>query len=293
MKNIIAIVGPTGVGKTKLSVELAKKINAEIINADSCQIYKGMNIGTAKIKEEEKDGVIHHLFDIVEPSVNYTVFDYQKDARKLIDDIEKRGKRVLFVGGTGLYLKACLYQYEFQKEEKEYSFPNYTNEELYQILQKENIKIDVHKNNRKRLERLVTKLWNNSILDKKGEVPLYNFTIIGLKTDREKLYSIINDRVDKMMIEGLEEEVFNFYKKKIQSKAMMTAIGYKELYKYFDGDYKKQEAIDKIKQNSRKYAKKQFTFFNHQLPVNWFTTNYENFDKTIDEVYNFLLKEEK
>lgn len=292
MKNIIAIVGPTGVGKTKLSIELAKKINAEIINADSCQVYKGMDIGTAKIKEEEKEGIVHHLFDIVDPKTNYTVFDYQKDARKLIDDITKRGKKVLFVGGTGLYLKASLYQYEFQKEEKEYSFSNYTNEELYEILKKENITTDVHKNNRKRLERLVTKVWNNSIEEKKGETALYDFSIIGLKTDREKLYSIINNRVDQMIDEGLEEEVFNFYKNKIDSKALKTAIGYKELYQYFDGFCSKEEAIEKIKQNSRKYAKRQFTFFNHQLPITWFSTNYENFEETIKEVYNFLLKEE-
>ena len=154
MNDIIVIVGPTGVGKTKLSIELAKKIDAEIINGDSVSIYKGLNIGSAKPTSEEMDGIVHHLIDIRNVDEDYTVFDYQKDARELIDDISKRGKRIIIVGGTGLYIKAALYDYEFEKEEKKYDFSDMSNIDLYNRL-KEYGDFDVHINNRQRLERLL------------------------------------------------------------------------------------------------------------------------------------------
>ena len=143
MKNIIVIVGPTGVGKTKLSIELAKKLNAEIINADSMQVYKGLNIGTAKITDEEKEKIPHYLFDIVKPTDMYTVYDYQKDARKVIDNILLRGKRVIIVGGTGLYIKALLYDYEFQEENKTYDFSNMSNAELLDKINSYNLGSDL------------------------------------------------------------------------------------------------------------------------------------------------------
>lgn len=288
MKNIIVIAGPTGVGKTKLSVELAKRINAEIINADSMQVYKRLNIGTAKITENEKENIPHHLFDIVNPEDMYTVFDYQIDGRNKIKEILNRSKKVIIVGGTGLYIKALLYNYEFKKEDKTYDFNNMTNEELFSKIQEYNPDISIHINNRKRLERYLTKLLNNNIDSNNGNEKVYDFSIIGLTTERENLYNIINSRVDKMIDSGLIEEVKSLYDDNIRSKAINTGIGYKELYLYFDGKITYDEAIDLIKKNSRRYAKRQYTFFNNKLDVNWFKTNYEDFSKTIEEVIKFL-----
>lgn len=288
MKNIIVIAGPTGVGKTKLSVELAKRINAEIINADSMQVYKRLNIGTAKITENEKENIPHHLFDIVNPKDMYTVFDYQIDGRNKIKEILNRGKKVIIVGGTGLYIKALLYNYEFKKEDKTYDFNNMTNEELFSKIQEYNPDISIHINNRKRLERYLTKLLNNNIDSNNGNEKVYDFSIIGLTTERENLYNIINSRVDKMIDSGLIEEVKSLYDDNIRSKAINTGIGYKELYLYFDGKITYDEAIDLIKKNSRRYAKRQYTFFNNKLDVNWFKTNYEDFSKTIEDVIKFL-----
>lgn len=287
MKDIIVITGPTGVGKTALSISLAKKINAEIVNADSMQFYKYLNIGTAKIKEEEKDGIKHHLFDIVSPEKMYTIYDYQKDARKKIEEIIKRGKKVIMVGGSGLYIRTALYDYKLEEENIKLNFDDLSNEELYKKALEEDSSITIHPNNRKRLIRFLEK----SKLGKK-EVPkaekLYDFDIIGLTTERSVLYDKINKRVDKMLEEGLLDEVRSLYNKEIYSKAINTGIGYKELYKYFNNEISLEDAIDLIKKNSRHYAKRQYTFFNHQFDVKWFSTNYEDFDKTIEEVYNYL-----
>lgn len=288
MENIIVIVGPTGVGKTKLSIELAKKLNAEIINADSMQVYKGFNIGTAKITDEEKEKIPHYLFDIVKPTDMYTVYDYQKDARKVIDNILLRGKRVIIVGGTGLYIKALLYDYEFQEENKTYDFSNMSNAELLDKINSYNLGINIHINNRKRLERALTKLLNNNINANKSNTKLYDFLAVGLTAPREKLYKIIDDRVDRMIDNGLVDEVKSFYDRGIRSKAINTGIGYKELYLYFDGKLELEDAINLIKKNSRHYAKRQYTFFNNQMNIKWFNTNYDDFSKSVDEIYNYI-----
>ena len=288
MENIIVIVGPTGVGKTKLSIELAKKLNAEIINADSMQVYKGFNIGTAKITDEEKEKIPHYLFDIVKPTDMYTVYDYQKDARKVIDNILLRGKRVIIVGGTGLYIKALLYDYEFQEENKTYDFSNMSNAELLDKINSYNLGINIHINNRKRLERALTKLLNNNINANKSNTKLYDFLAVGLTAPREKLYKIIDDRVDRMIDNGLVDEVKSFYDRGIHSKAINTGIGYKELYLYFDGKLELEDAINLIKKNSRHYAKRQYTFFNNQMNIKWFNTNYDDFSKSVDEIYNYI-----
>lgn len=288
MKNIIVIVGPTGIGKTKLSIELAKKLNAEIINADSMQVYKGLNIGTAKITDEEKEKIPHYLFDIVKPTDMYTVYDYQKDARKVIDNILLRGKRVIIVGGTGLYIKALLYDYEFQEENKTYDFSNMSNAELLDKINSYNLGINIHINNRKRLERALTKLLNNNINANKSNTKLYDFLAVGLTAPREKLYKIIDNRVDRMIDNGLVDEVKSFYDRGIRSKAINTGIGYKELYLYFDGKLELEDAINLIKKNSRHYAKRQYTFFNNQMNIKWFNTNYDDFSKTVHEIYNYI-----
>lgn len=289
---IIVIVGPTGVGKTKLSVFLAKKWNAEIINGDSMQVYREMDIATAKIKEEEKEGITHHLFDIVDKEENYTVYDYQRDCRSKIEEIKNKGKNVIIVGGTGLYIKAALYNYHFTKESKTYDFSSMTNKELLEEIEKKGSLNGIHINNRRRLERELTKIYNEAVSDGKGNEPLYSFKIIGLTTSREQLYNRINNRVDQMVEEGLISEAKKFYDAKLYSKAIQTGIGYKELYSYFDGIISKEEAIENIKKNSRHYAKRQYTFFRHQLPVNWFHVDFENFNHTIEEIDTFLKKED-
>lgn len=288
MKNIIVITGPTGVGKTKMSIELAKRIDAEIINADSMQVYKDLNIGTAKITEKEKEGIPHHLFDIVEPTNMYTVYDYQKDARDIINDVLSRGKKVIIVGGTGLYIKALLYDYKFIKEDKIYDFSKMSNEEILDKINSYNLDINLHINNRKRLERVLAKLYNNNMQTEKTDTTLYDFVAIGLTTTRDNLYKIIDNRVDKMIEDGLIDEVEKLYKKNIHSKAINTGIGYKELYKYFDKEISLDEAISLIKKNSRHYAKRQYTFFNNQMNIKWFNTNYEDFSLTVEEVYNYI-----
>ena len=283
---IICIVGPTGVGKTKLSVSLAKKYNAIIINCDAMQVYKDLNIGTAKVKEEEKEGISHYLFDIKEVDEDYTVFDYQQDVRKLLE--EHKDKNIIFVGGTGLYLKAALYDYRFRVEtspKKDYS--SYTNEELYQMIKEKDISVTIHPNNRVRMERFL----NKEDIEEVEPIKLYDHFLIGLTTDREILYDRINKRVDTMVEEGLLEEAKSFYDKGIKTKPLMGGIGYKELYDYFDNKVSLDEALDKIKQNSRRYAKRQYTFFNNQLDVKWFNTDFNNFQNTIDNVTEYIDQE--
>ncbi len=287
---IICIVGPTGVGKTKLSVELAKKLNAEIINADSMQVYRHLDIATAKIKEEEKEGIPHHLFDIVDPEDIYTVYDYQKDCRKKIKEISSRGKNIILVGGTGLYLKAALFDYRFPKEEKT-GKENLSTEELITKLHQYTDHIDVDLHNQRRLQRLLERYENGTVEEKKGDQPLYDFKIIGLTLDRDVLYQRINQRVDQMVEEGVIEEARSFYDQNLRSKALLTGIGYKELYSYFDGECSKEEAIEKIKQNSRRYAKRQYTFFNHQFKdIVWLSVNLNHFEQTVEEALDIIRK---
>lgn len=288
---IIVITGPTGVGKTKLSVSLAKKINAEVINADSMQVYKGLDIATAKIKEEEKEGVVHHLFDIAEVNDNYSVYDYQRDCRRKIEEITSRGKNIIIVGGTGLYIKSALYNYEFNEEDNTYDFSNMSNNEILNKIKEYDEDIDIHVNNRQRLERALTKVMNGTVNSLKGNQKLYDFKMIGLTLDRDLLYKRIDSRVDEMVRDGLIEEARMLYDKGVYSKSIKTGIGYKELYQYFDGKITLDEALDLIKKNSRHYAKRQYTFFNNQFSMKWFNVDFDNFDNTIDEVYKYVTEE--
>lgn len=290
MSRVIVITGPTAVGKTKLSIELAKRLNGEIINADAMQVYKGLNIGTAKITEEEKENIPHHLFDIKEVEEEYSIYNYQKDCRKVIDDILKRDKTPILVGGTGLYIKAALYDYKLSEEKENNTYDNLKTEEIYNELLKTDKNINIDKNNRRRLIRALNyyKENNTSISNNKTNKLLYDSIFIGLTTDREILYKKINQRVDNMIEEGLLEEVKYYYDKNIKTKPLINGIGYKELYNYFDGLCSKEEAVEKIKQNSRHYAKRQYTFFNHQLNVVWFETDYNNFNNTIEKVSSYI-----
>ena len=288
---ILVIVGPTGVGKTKLSIELAKIYNGEVINADSTQIYKDLDIATAKITEAEKDGIIHHLIDIKNINEDYTVYDYQKDCRKKIEEILSRNKTPIIVGGTGLYVNAVLYDYKFEEEKCDNLYEEYTNDELYQQLISIDPNTNIHKNNRKRIIRSLNYYQNNNKpMSEKGinNNMLYNAFIIGLTTDRKTLYDKINKRVDKMIEDGLENEAKKIYNTGVRSKAVTTPIGYKEFFEYFDDVISKEEAIELIKKRSRKYAKRQYTWFNNKLDVNWFNVNFDNFNETIKEIKKYI-----
>jgi len=284
---IIAIVGPTGIGKTALSIGLAKYYNAEIINFDAMQVYKKMDIGTAKVTKEEMDGVVHHLLSYVDVNTNYSVYDYQKDARNLIDKLLKEKKNIIMVGGTGLYLKATLYDYRFSEEKDSPNYDELSTEELLKRISKYNY-IPKDKNNRRRLVRELKKLENNIDIDNNGNKLLYDVKIIGLTTDRETLYDRINKRVDIMVENGLVDEVNSLKELFTTSKALKTAIGYKEFIPYFNNELTLDEVIKKIKQNSRHYAKRQYTFFNNQLPVTWYHSDFTNFDNTVKIVIDDL-----
>lgn len=290
MNKVIVITGPTAVGKTKLSIELAKRYNGEIINADAVQVYKGLDIGSAKVTEEEKEDIPHHLFDIKEVDEEYTIYHYQKECRKLIKEVQGRGKTPILVGGTGLYIKAALYDYKLTEEKETNTYDNLTDEELYNKLLEVDKDIVIDKNNRRRLIRALNyyKENNKSINTNTTNKLLYDAIFIGLTTDRRILYDKINTRVDIMIKDGLLNEVKAFYDKNVRTKPLLNAIGYREIYSYFDGNISLEEAIDKIKQNSRHYAKRQYTFFNHQLPIVWFETNYNNFNNTVEEVIDYI-----
>ena len=290
---IIVITGPTGVGKTKMSVQLAKKYNAEIINGDAVQVYRGLDIGSAKVTEEEKEGIVHHLFDIKNVDEEYSIYDYQKDVRNLIKELEEKNKNIIIVGGTGLYIKSALYDYTLDDNSTNSNqYEGISTEELYQELIKLDKDIDIDRYNRRRVVRALNyyKDNNKSIsLNKNGNKLLYDAIFIGLTmNNREELYERINNRVDKMIENGLIEEVKSFYDKGIKTKPLLSAIGYKELYQYFDNQISYEEAIDLIKRNSRRYAKRQYTFFNHQFNIKWFNVNIDNFDETIFEVSKYI-----
>lgn len=286
---IIAILGPTAVGKTALSIALAKHYKAEIINFDAMQVYVKLDIGTAKVTKEEMEGVPHHLLSFVPLDKNYSVYDYQKDARCLIDKLLKENKNIILVGGTGLYLKALLYDYNFKEGTTNNLYDDLTNEEILDRIRGYDIDELPHVNNRKRLVRLLNKLENNETITNNGNNLLYKDTIfIGLTTSRDILYDKINKRVDIMFNNGLIDEVESLKKYFNTSKAMNTAIGYKEFIPYFNREITLDVVKDDIKKNSRHYAKRQYTFFNHQFKLRWFNTNYDDFNKTINEVINYI-----
>jgi len=291
---IICIVGPTGVGKTKLSIELAKRLNGEVINADSTQVYKGMDIATAKVTEEEKENIPHHLFDIKNIDENYTVYDYQKDCRLKIEEIKKRGNTPIIVGGTGLYIKAALYDYKFEEENDNINlYLEYTDEELYNKLLSIDPNTIIHKNNRKRIVRALNYYEkNNETISSKEKTDklLYDVMFIGLTTSREILYDRINKRVDIMLKNGLIDEAKKIYDTNIRSKAVLTPIGYKELFEYFDNKISKEDSIELIKQRSRKYAKRQYTWNKHQFNVNWFDVDFNKFNSTVEKILDFINK---
>lgn len=293
MSKIIAIVGPTATGKTKLSVSLAHYFDAVIINADSTAIYKEPLIATAKITEEEKENVRHYMLDLISLNDDYTLYDYQKDGRKIIDKLIDDDKNIIIVGGSGLYIKALLYKYDLEETKKcNLDLSKYTNNELKEQANEIDINNNIHVNNRQRLERYIKKYFETGKIQEKTEdinKKMYDFVLIGLKSDRQTLYDKANDRVDKMFENGLLEEAKNLYN--LNLKNYNNIIGYKELKKYFDGLISLDEAKNLIKQNTRKYAKRQFTWFNNQMKdIKWFNVDYSDFNNTINDVKEYLKK---
>ena len=292
MKNkIIVIAGPTATGKTKLSVELAKEYNAVIINADSTAIYKEPLIATAKVTEEEKEGIPHYMLDLISLDEEYTIYDFQKEGRALIDKLISENKNIIIVGGSGLYIKALLYNYNLEEttpDKVDYSM--YSNEELKSQADEIDINNNIHVNNRQRLERYIT-YFNKTgkTISKTDEInqKLYNFTLIGLDAPREIIYERINKRVDQMFESGLLEEAERLYKENYKNYA--NIIGYRELKEYFKNNITLEEAKEQIKQNTRHYAKRQFTWFKNQMDdIKWFNVNYEDFNQTINEIKKYL-----
>lgn len=288
MKDIIVIVGPTGVGKTKLSIELAKKLDAEIINGDSVAVYKKLDIGSAKPTIKERENIPHHLLDICEVEEEYSVFNYQQDVRKLIDEITSRNKRIIIVGGTGLYIKAALYDYNFTEGTTYNEYNDLSNEEILNKIKEYSVEDLPHLNNRKRLVRLLNKYENDEVVTKNKDKLLYPIKVIGLETARDYLYERINKRVDIMLENGLLDEINSLKDRYNNSRILNSGIGYKEFYDYLYNNKPLEEVIGDIKQDSRRYAKRQFTFFKHQFDTKWFDVNFKDFNKTIEEVYNYI-----
>lgn len=276
-----------------MGVSLAEALHGEVISGDSMQIYRTMDIGTAKVTEEEMQGIIHHMIDIKNPDETFSVSEFQKEVRHYIDTIDMP----IVVGGTGLYIKGALYDYTFEETESKHDeikakYAHYTNEELHQYLASFDPQsaLGLHPNNRQRVLRAI-EIYEESgkrksdILEAQEHKPVYDIYFVGLTLPRPILYERINKRVDLMIEQGLEEEVKKIYDSGLSRNAQsMKAIGYKEWFDYFEGSKTKEQVIEEIKKHSRNYAKRQYTWFNNQFDVHWYDVNLEDFDSTIHQV---------
>ena len=301
---VIVIGGPTASGKTALAIEIAKAINGEIISADSMQIYKEMNIGTAKPDETEKQGIKHYLMDFVNSNERYSVADYKKQAKKSIEEIIKKGKTPIIVGGTGLYIDSLIYEIEFLEIETDLEY----RKKLEEIVEKEGLtklyyeakQIDeeamrkISQNDRKRILR-VLEIYHQTgktktQLDKMSrekEIE-YDYKMFAIEMDREILYDRINRRVDIMIDKGLIEEVNKIYQKYQEFPTAMQALGYKEVVEYLEKKITKEEMIEKIKRESRRYAKRQLTWFRKNKETIWL-----NGQDSLEKNVNIILEEMK
>ena len=285
---VVAIVGPTASGKTALSIKLAKKYNGEIINGDSMQVYQGLDIGTAKITVEEMEGVPHHLLSFKEPTEAFSVADYQRLVRAKIAEIRAQGKLPIIVGGSGLYVQAVLYDFQFTEEQVDEVARKAYYDELKKLgpeaMHAKLKQLDpqtaesIHPNNTRRVIRALEMIELSGVskaseAQNRGEIPLYSHVILGLgqNMSREELYDRINLRVDMMMDKGLLEEVKGLWQQNIRGVQSIQAIGYKELYDYLDGKCSLNVALDSLKQNSRRYAKRQLTYFRNKMDIYFFS----------------------
>ncbi|MCS4486333.1 tRNA (adenosine(37)-N6)-dimethylallyltransferase MiaA [Staphylococcus americanisciuri] len=284
---LVVIVGPTASGKTALSIELAKAIDGEVISGDSMQVYRGMNIGTAKITETEMEGIPHHLIDILDPDESFSSYDFQQRVKPLIEDITARGKVPIIAGGTGLYIQSVIYDYRFddeaisperaqQVQEQMNMLKTYTNEELHDYLGTFDPESQqaIHPNNRQRVERaIVYYLKTKKVMSKRKKstqlTENYDTLIAGIEMSREILYQRINNRVDIMLSQGLLDEVQELIEQGYVSCQSMQAIGYKEMIPVITDGMDVDVATELLKQHSRNYAKRQMTWFKNKLNVHW------------------------
>lgn len=296
-QKVLSIVGPTGVGKTALSVILAKKFNGEIISADSMQVYRKMDIGTAKVTEEEKQGIEHYLVDVQDYSEPYNVKIFQEKCRESIDMIVSKNKFPIICGGTGLYLKAAMYDYDFKEEEEDTEYLEFlrskSDEELYEMLQKVDEKSleKIHPNNRKRIIRALMIAHTGEIKSareaKQEHKPIYDVFFLGLDVDRELLHERINTRVDKMFEAGLVEEVTELFQDPATWEyTSFQGIGYKEFKDYFEKTRTLEQVKTDIKTHSRRYAKRQYTWFKNQMDVHWYDA--ADREKMIEDIERWL-----
>ncbi|ASN05658.1 tRNA (adenosine(37)-N6)-dimethylallyltransferase MiaA [Virgibacillus necropolis] len=298
-QKVIAIVGPTAVGKTKLSVELAKQFNGEIISGDSMQVYRGMDIGTAKVREDEKQSIPHYMIDIKEPDEDFSVADFQGKVQDYINDITAKKRLPILVGGSGLYIQSALYNYNFTgdardplrtaqlESELEKLGVNHLHDRLKRLDPEQALKI--HPNNHRRLIRALEIIETTgktmTEYQKEQKESPYDPIFIGLEMERLMLYNRINNRIDKMIQDGLLYEVHQLYSKGLENHQSMRGIGYKEFIPYFKGDYSLEEAIEILKRNSRRFAKRQYTWFKNRMDVNWYSVTTD----TIDEKFRTIL----
>ncbi|GGH73862.1 tRNA dimethylallyltransferase [Compostibacillus humi] len=299
-KSVIAIVGPTAVGKTNLSIQLAKAYNGEVISGDSMQVYRGMDIGTAKVTKEEMEGIPHHLIDIKNPDEEYSVHEFQRLARQHIEEISSRNRLPILVGGSGLYIQAALYDYRFSSSKRNALLTDKLkqtalkkgNMYLYERLKK----IDpeyakkVHPNNIRRIIRALeiyetTGRTMSEYHEQQTLTSPYRLHIIGLEMERTQLYARIEKRVDRMVEKGLVEEVKRLYDKGYEHCQSMQAIGYKEFIPYFKGELSLAESIDLLKRNSRRFAKRQFTWFKNKMEVKWYVIEENAEGKTFPIIF--------
>lgn len=304
-EKLVVIVGPTAVGKTKTSIELAKAMNGEIISGDSMQVYRGLDIGTAKISEDEKEGIPHYMIDIKDPSEPFSVAEFQQKAKDFISDINNRGKIPIIVGGTGLYIRSVTHHYEF-------SAANNNSEIRDKLQRKANIDgpealylelkgidpiraAEIHPNNVHRVIRALEIYYETGSIPSNVQKNMhgidespYNLALVGLTMERETLYQRINERVDVMVQSGVIEEAKWLLKQDIQNSLAAKAIGYKELFPFLLGESTLEEAIALLKRNSRRYAKRQYTWFNNQMDIKWFNMDESPFEKKFKEIRHFV-----
>ena len=292
----LVIAGPTAVGKTALSIKLAKAMKAEIISADSTQVYKELDIATAKVTEEEMDGVVHHMLDVVEPVEKYSVGEYQRSVDKLLEELETEGKNIVLTGGTGLYIGSItegLAKLPQSDPMLRSELMERTNESLYDELKGLDPEAaeNIHPNNKRRVERalevcLLTGRKFSEVSKENIKGNNYPFLKVALERDRNILYERINLRVEIMMDDGLLEEVERTYRKYGENLKKVNVIGYTEIIKYIEGEISLEQAVEDIKQNTRRYAKRQFTWFKNQGDYLWY-----NLDKmTEEEIMNDVIK---
>lgn len=301
-ERLLTIVGPTAVGKTEISIELAHRFDGEVISGDSMQVYRGMDIGTAKISKEEMQGIPHYMIDIKDPTESFSVAEFQEKAKSYIAAINQKGKLPLLVGGTGLYVQSVLYDYQFPnigsdpafRREMERFADKFGNHKLHEKLKELDPESfnTIHPNNRRRVIRALEVIHKTGKTVRESKAPkmptIDKLILIGLTMERSELYDRINERVDRMIEKGLIEEARQLFDQGIRNTQAVQAIGYKEIYRFLEGDLSKDEAIELLKRNSRRFAKRQLTWFKNKMPIQWFNMSEKPIYKKKQEIINYV-----